>query len=151
MTSKIKVMIVDDSALVRQVVSKALARDAGIEVIATASDPVFAIEKLRTAWPDVIVLDIEMPRMDGISFLRKVMTERPTPVIICSSTMYAATTSSGASCKTSSTGSRPSSSSGKPAVNSSNTRCRSWTNLPFSRESLKRLKRSISGSPMAPS
>ena len=49
MTSKIKVMIVDDSALVRQVVSKALARDAGIEVIATASDPVFAIEKLRTA------------------------------------------------------------------------------------------------------
>ncbi len=85
MTSKIKVMIVDDSALVRQVVSKALARDAGIEVVATASDPVFAIEKLRTAWPDVIVLDIEMPRMDGISFLRKVMTERPTPVIICSS------------------------------------------------------------------
>lgn len=78
-------MIVDDSALVRQVVSQALARDPGIEVIATASDPVFAIDKLKTMWPDVIVLDIEMPRMDGISFLRKIMAEHPTPIIICSS------------------------------------------------------------------
>ena len=85
MAGPIKVMIVDDSALVRQVVSEALTREPGIEVIATASDPVFAIEKLRQKWPDVIVLDIEMPRMDGISFLRKIMTERPTPVIICSS------------------------------------------------------------------
>ena len=85
MAETIKVMIVDDSALVRQVVSQALSRVAGIEVIATASDPVFAIEKLKTMWPDVIVLDIEMPRMDGISFLRKIMAERPTPVIICSS------------------------------------------------------------------
>jgi two-component system, chemotaxis family, protein-glutamate methylesterase/glutaminase len=85
MADNIKVMIVDDSALVRQVVSLALAREPGIEVIATASDPVFAIDKLRQQWPDVIVLDIEMPRMDGISFLRKIMTERPTPVIICSS------------------------------------------------------------------
>lgn len=78
-------MIVDDSALVRQVVSQALSREPGIEVIATASDPLFAIDKLRINWPDVIILDIEMPRMDGISFLRKIMTERPTPVIICSS------------------------------------------------------------------
>jgi two-component system chemotaxis response regulator CheB len=85
MADKIKVMIVDDSALVRQVVSQALAKEPGIEVIATASDPVFAIEKLRSAWPDVLIVDIEMPRMDGISFLRKIMTERPTPVIICSS------------------------------------------------------------------
>ncbi len=85
MADKIKVMIVDDSALVRQVVSQALAKEPGIEVIATASDPVFAIEKLRAQWPDVLIVDIEMPRMDGISFLRKIMTERPTPVIICSS------------------------------------------------------------------
>ena len=82
---RIKVMIVDDSALVRQIVSQAIARESDIEVLATASDPVFAIDKMRTAWPDVIVLDIEMPRMDGISFLRKVMAERPTPVVICSS------------------------------------------------------------------
>ncbi|MBK8338213.1 MAG: chemotaxis response regulator protein-glutamate methylesterase [Sterolibacteriaceae bacterium] len=81
----IKVMIVDDSALVRQVVAKAIAREPGIEVLATASDPLFAIEKMRQAWPDVIILDIEMPRMDGISFLRKLMAERPTPVVICSS------------------------------------------------------------------
>ncbi len=85
MSDKIKVMIIDDSALVRQVVSQALPKEPGIELIATATDPVFAIEKLRTAWPDVLILDIEMPRMDGISFLRKVMTERPTPTIICSS------------------------------------------------------------------
>ncbi|OMG52986.1 chemotaxis response regulator protein-glutamate methylesterase [Azonexus hydrophilus] len=85
MADKIKVMIVDDSALVRQVVSQVLAKEPGIEVIATASDPVFAVDKLRACWPDVLIVDIEMPRMDGISFLRKIMTERPTPVIICSS------------------------------------------------------------------
>jgi len=82
---KIKVMIVDDSALVRQVISQRLAREPDIEVIATAADPLFAIDKLRQAWPDVLIVDIEMPRVDGISFLRKIMTERPTPVIICSS------------------------------------------------------------------
>ena len=85
MAGPIKVMIVDDSALVRQVVSQALAKEPGIEVIATAADPIFAVDKLRQQWPDVIIVDIEMPRMDGISFLRKIMTERPTPVIICSS------------------------------------------------------------------
>ena len=85
MAEKIKVMIVDDSALVRQVVSQALAIDSGIEVIATASDPIFALEKMKTNWPDVLIVDIEMPRMDGISFLKKIMSERPTPVVICSS------------------------------------------------------------------
>ncbi|UCV04182.1 protein-glutamate methylesterase/protein-glutamine glutaminase [Dechloromonas denitrificans] len=89
MSHAIKVMIIDDSALVRQVVAHALDREPGIEVIATAADPVFAIGKLRQQWPDVIVLDIEMPRMDGLSFLRKIMTERPTPVIICSSLVEA--------------------------------------------------------------
>ena len=85
MTDKIKVMIVDDSAVVRQVVSQALANDPGIEVIATASDPLFALEKMRTSWPDVLVIDIEMPRMDGITFLKKIMSERPTPIVVCSS------------------------------------------------------------------
>ncbi len=85
MSEKIKVMIVDDSAVVRQVVSQALATDPGIEVIATASDPIFALEKMKLRWPDVLVIDIEMPRMDGITFLKKVMAERPTPTIVCSS------------------------------------------------------------------
>jgi two-component system chemotaxis response regulator CheB len=82
---KIQVMIVDDSALVRQVVAQALAREPGIEVMSTAADPLFAMDKMRRSWPDVIILDIEMPRMDGLSFLRALMAERPTPVIICSS------------------------------------------------------------------
>jgi two-component system chemotaxis response regulator CheB len=77
-------MIVDDSAVVRQVLSAALANDSAIELIGAVSDPVFAMERMRTQWPDVIVLDVEMPRMDGITFLRKIMAERPTPVVICS-------------------------------------------------------------------
>lgn len=85
MAEKIKVMIVDDSALVRQVISQALAADSGIEVIATAQDPVFALTKMKANWPDVLVIDIEMPRMDGITFLKKVMAERPTPTVVCSS------------------------------------------------------------------
>ena len=82
--SAIKVMIVDDSAVVRQVLSAALDEDHAIEVIGAAVDPVFALEKMKVCWPDVIVLDVEMPRMDGITFLRKIMAERPTPVVICS-------------------------------------------------------------------
>ncbi|MDP2694585.1 MAG: chemotaxis response regulator protein-glutamate methylesterase [Gallionella sp.] len=82
--STIKVLIVDDSAVVRQVLSAALAEDPSIEVIGAASDPVFAMERMRAQWPDVIVLDVEMPRMDGITFLKKIMAERPTPVVICS-------------------------------------------------------------------
>jgi len=85
MADKIKVMIVDDSAVVRQVVSQALTRDQGIEVIGVAADPIFALQKMETLWPDVLVIDIEMPRMDGISFLKKIMAERPTPVVVCSS------------------------------------------------------------------
>jgi len=82
--SDIKVMVVDDSAVVRQVVTGLLDSAPGITVTAAAADPVLAIERLRQQWPDVIVLDVEMPRMDGITFLRKIMAERPTPVIICS-------------------------------------------------------------------
>jgi two-component system chemotaxis response regulator CheB len=83
--AKIGVLIVDDSAVVRQVVSAILASDPQIEVIATAPDPIFARAKMEKRWPDVIVLDIEMPRKDGITFLHEIMAERPTPVVICSS------------------------------------------------------------------
>ena len=81
---RIKVMIVDDSAVVRQVLTANLAQDPGIDVIGAAADPVFAMAKMHKQWPDVIVLDVEMPRMDGITFLKKLMAERPTPVVICS-------------------------------------------------------------------
>lgn len=83
--SRIGVFVVDDSAVVRQVVSEVLSGDPGIEVIGTATDPIFALDKMNRRWPDVVVLDIEMPRMDGITFLKKIMAERPTPVVICSS------------------------------------------------------------------
>jgi two-component system chemotaxis response regulator CheB len=83
--SRIRVFIVDDSAVVRQALTALLDGLPGIEVIGVAQDPIFAEEKMARAWPDVIILDIEMPRMDGISFLKKIMNERPTPVVICSS------------------------------------------------------------------
>jgi two-component system, chemotaxis family, protein-glutamate methylesterase/glutaminase len=84
--AKIRVAVIDDSALVRQVVSEIIKSDSDMEVIFTASDPVFAYDKMsKNNWPDVIVLDVEMPRMDGITFLKKLMGERPTPTIICSS------------------------------------------------------------------
>ncbi|MBN8487847.1 MAG: response regulator, partial [Burkholderiales bacterium] len=82
-TSRIRVMIVDDSAVVRRHLSERL-EAAGIEVVGTASDPLFAWPKLRSLQPDVLVLDVEMPRMDGLSFLRQVMAEQPTPVVMCS-------------------------------------------------------------------
>ena len=84
MKSKIKVMLVDDSAVVRQVLTALLSKDKEIEVIASAPDPIFAMDKMNANWPDVIVLDVEMPRMDGITFLKQIMSIRPTPVIICS-------------------------------------------------------------------
>lgn len=82
---RIKVLIVDDSALVRQVLTQLLDGFSDIEVMATAPDPIFAMARMNKEWPDVITLDVEMPRMDGITFLKQIMTTRPTPVLICSS------------------------------------------------------------------
>lgn len=84
MSNRIKVFIVDDSAVVRQVATAVLAQDPSIEVIGSAADPLFAQQKMAVQWPDVILLDVEMPRMDGITFLKMLMQERPTPVVICS-------------------------------------------------------------------
>lgn len=81
----IRVMLVDDSATVRQVLSGILSAAPNIQVMGAAADPLFALDKMNRDWPDVVVLDVEMPRMDGITFLKKIMAERPTPVIICSS------------------------------------------------------------------
>jgi two-component system chemotaxis response regulator CheB len=80
----ISVLVVDDSAVVRQVMTSLLDAAPGIEVIHAVADPLLAMERMRMQWPDVVVLDVEMPRMDGITFLRKIMSERPTPVVICS-------------------------------------------------------------------
>lgn len=82
--STINVLIVDDSALVRQVMSSIINDSAGMTVMDTAQDPIFALKKLETIKPDVIILDIEMPRMDGITFLEKLMKENPIPVVMCS-------------------------------------------------------------------
>lgn len=84
MARKIRVLIVDDSAVVRQALRTILSSDHDIEVMATASDPFIAAEKIRCEVPDVITLDIKMPRMDGITFLRKLMAQHPLPVVICS-------------------------------------------------------------------
>ena len=81
--SRIQAMIIDDSAVVRKHLSELLTAG-GIEVSATAPDPLFAWPKIISNPPDVIVLDVEMPRMDGISFLRKLMAEKPIPVVMCS-------------------------------------------------------------------
>jgi len=80
---KIKAMLVDDSAVVRKHLADLLTA-AGIDVIATAADPLFAWPKMQAQWPDVLVLDVEMPRMDGITFLKQVMAQQPTPVVMCS-------------------------------------------------------------------
>jgi two-component system chemotaxis response regulator CheB len=80
----IKVMLVDDSAVVRQTLTQVLNSDPDIEVIAACQDPFFAAKELRHVTPDVMVLDVEMPRMDGITFLKKIMSQNPLPVIICS-------------------------------------------------------------------
>ena len=85
MKRPVKVLIVDDSALVRQTLSEVLASDPDIAVLGTASDPFVAARRIQTEVPDVITLDVEMPRMDGITFLRKLMAQRPIPVVMCSS------------------------------------------------------------------
>jgi len=83
--STVRVLIVDDSALVRQTLAQILSADPAIEVIGTACDPFVAAERMSEQAPDVIMLDIEMPRMDGLTFLQKIMSQHPIPVIICSS------------------------------------------------------------------
>jgi two-component system chemotaxis response regulator CheB len=82
---KIRVLIVDDSASVRTTLSEIISAEPDLEVMATAADPYVAVERIRQEVPDVIILDVEMPRMDGLTFLRKLMSQRPIPVVICSS------------------------------------------------------------------
>lgn len=83
-TKKIRVLVVDDSAVVRQTLSDMLNSDPDIQVIATAADPYIASERIQEELPDVITLDVEMPRMDGLTFLKKLMSQHPVPVVMCS-------------------------------------------------------------------
>ena len=80
----VRVLIVDDSAFVRQALKEILESDPQIEVIAVAADPYVAVERIKAQLPDVITLDIEMPRMDGLTFLEKLMSQHPIPVVVCS-------------------------------------------------------------------
>jgi two-component system chemotaxis response regulator CheB len=82
---KIKVLVVDDSAVVRQTLTEILDSDPHIEVVGSAADPYVAAVRLRQVVPDVITLDVEMPRMDGLTFLKKLMSQHPIPVVMCSS------------------------------------------------------------------
>lgn len=81
----LKILVVDDSAVVRQTLSEILLSDAYIEEVVTAQDPYVAASRLKSFVPDVITLDVEMPRMDGLSFLKKLMSQHPIPVVMCSS------------------------------------------------------------------
>lgn len=85
MAKEIKALIIDDSAVVRQTLTHILSQDDSIKVIGTAADPFIAAMKLRDEVPDVITLDVEMPRMDGLTFLKKLMSQHPIPVVIISS------------------------------------------------------------------
>lgn len=82
---KVRVLIIDDSAVVRKLISDILSKADGIEIVGTALDPYIAAEKIKVLHPDVITLDIEMPRMDGITFLSKLMLVKPVPAIMVSS------------------------------------------------------------------
>ncbi len=79
---KIRILVVNDSPMVRQAISGLLGADPGIAVIAAVADPIFAMARMRIQWPDVLVIDLALKRMDGLTFLRKIMSERPTPVIV---------------------------------------------------------------------
>jgi two-component system, chemotaxis family, protein-glutamate methylesterase/glutaminase len=81
--NSLNVMVVDDSAMVRQVMQSIMSTDRRINV-KTAADPVIAWTKMQKEWPDVVVTDLEMPRMDGLTFIRKIMAEMPTPIVVCS-------------------------------------------------------------------
>ena len=85
MGKKVRVLVIDDSASVRQTMVSVLEADPDIEVVGVAPDPFVAARRLQEVIPDVITLDVEMPRMDGITFLRKIMSQRPIPVVMCSS------------------------------------------------------------------
>ncbi len=85
MRAPIRTMVVDDSALVRRLLTQILDSDPAIEVMGTAGDPIIAARKMAREIPDVVVLDVEMPRMDGLSFLGQLMAQHPIPVVICSS------------------------------------------------------------------
>lgn len=85
MTTKLKVFIIDDSAFMRQLLTEILESDPYIKVVGTAADPFVAAKKLASEVPDVITLDVEMPRMDGITFLKKLMSQHPLPVVVISS------------------------------------------------------------------
>ena len=84
-TTPCRVLIVDDSAVVRQILTEILSRDPGIEVVGSAADPLLARDKIKRLNPDVLTLDVEMPRMDGLAFLENVMRLRPMPVVMISS------------------------------------------------------------------
>jgi two-component system, chemotaxis family, protein-glutamate methylesterase/glutaminase len=86
--NKISVLIVDDSASVRQSLSSIISDEKDMEVIGTAQDPYYAVEIIKETVPDVIILDVEMPKMDGLTFLKQIMLQHPIPVVICSSLAY---------------------------------------------------------------
>ena len=87
----VRVLVVDDSAVMRQLLSTLLSADPDIEVVGTASDPYIARDRIKALNPDVVTLDVEMPKMDGLTFLSKIMTLRPTPVVMISTLTQAGT------------------------------------------------------------
>jgi two-component system chemotaxis response regulator CheB len=88
---RVKVLVVDDSAVMRKLLASLLSEDPAIEVVDTAPDPLVARDKIKELNPDVVTLDVEMPRMDGLTFLRKIMTLRPMPVVMVSTLTQAGT------------------------------------------------------------